>query len=63
MTHDKIRALSLRFYLNPSRIGRIVAAMNKKVMLLFILRKTKYYLAKLVGKADSPVSAVGSGQH
>ena len=63
VTRDKVRSLSLRFYLNPGRIGRIVAAMNKKVMLLFILRKTKYYLAKLVGKADSPVAAVGSGQH
>jgi radical SAM superfamily enzyme YgiQ (UPF0313 family) len=63
VTHDKIRALSLRFYLNPVRIGRIFAAMNKKVMLLFILRKTRYYLAKLVGKSDLPVPAVGGTQH
>ncbi len=46
----KVRAASIKFYLNPFRIYRIAVAMKKKVLVRFVLRKTWLYLSKLAGK-------------
>jgi radical SAM superfamily enzyme YgiQ (UPF0313 family) len=50
LTNDKIRLLSLKFYLNPQRVYRIAVAMNKKVMMRFIIRKSRQYLSRALGK-------------
>ena len=49
-TEEKIRAMSLRFYLKPSRIFRIFVAMNKKVMMRFAMRKFRQYF--LTGRSN-----------
>ena len=46
----KVRAASIKFYLNPFRVYRIAVAMKKKVLVRFVLRKTRLYLSKLTGK-------------